>query len=138
MRIGKWLESKKDAVLPGSPIGEAVTYTLGRWDALQRYAEHGVLEIDNNFTEQPVRPVALARKNWLFFARGTGGRRAATIFLLIHRYKELGIDPFAYLKGVLDTISSTRKSRIHELTPRGWLESCRQGKDAPAELSRHA
>lgn len=139
VRIGEWLESNKDSVLPSSPMGEAVTYTLGQWDALRRYAEDGILEIDNNFTEQAVRPVALGRKNWLFFAREAGGHRAATIFSLVHSCKELGIDPFAYLKDVLDVVSTTPQSRVHDLTPLGWLESRRQpSEDAPAELSRHA
>jgi hypothetical protein len=137
--IGSWLEAKKDYVLPSSPIGEAVTYALGQWDALQRYAQDGILEIDNNLTEQAVRPVALGRKNWLFFAREAGGHRAATIFSLVHSCKELGIDPSAYLKDVLDAVSTTPQSRVHELTPLGWRDSHRQSSEvAPAELSRRA
>lgn len=122
-RIGEWLNSKKDQVLPSSLIGEAITYALGQWEALQPYARDGLLEIDNNFTEQAIRPVALGRKNWLFFAREAGGHRAATILTLVHGCKELGGDPFAYLRHVLDAVSTTPRDRIHELTPRGWIDS---------------
>jgi len=39
-------------VLPKSPEGRAVRYTLKNWTALTRYCEDGDLEIDNNATEK--------------------------------------------------------------------------------------
>ena len=39
-------------VLPKSPEGRAVRYTLNNWTALNRYCEDGDLEIDNNHTGQ--------------------------------------------------------------------------------------
>jgi hypothetical protein len=38
-------------VLPKSPEGRAVRYTLKNWTALNRYCEDGDLEIDNKRTE---------------------------------------------------------------------------------------
>ena len=34
--------------------------------------------------------------------------------------KRLGIEPFAYLRDVIERVSSHPQSRIAELTPRGW------------------
>src|SRR5438132_9276059 len=42
-------------VLPKSPEGRAVRYTLKNWTALTRYCEDGDLEIDNNATERAIR-----------------------------------------------------------------------------------
>jgi Transposase IS66 family len=39
-------------VLPKSPAGRDVRYTLKNWTALTRYCEDGDLEIDNNATER--------------------------------------------------------------------------------------
>ena len=33
-----WLQEQRPVVLPKSPIGEAISYTLGNWDALSRDA----------------------------------------------------------------------------------------------------
>jgi transposase len=45
-------------VLPKSPEGRAVRYTLKNWTALTRYCDDGDLEIDNNATERAIRGVA--------------------------------------------------------------------------------
>jgi transposase len=38
-------------VLPKSPLGKAIRYTLGQWEALVRYLEDGRYEIDTNLVE---------------------------------------------------------------------------------------
>src|SRR5262249_30855691 len=50
-------------VLPKSPEGRAVRYTLKNWAALTRYCEDGDLEIDNNATERAIRGFAVGRNN---------------------------------------------------------------------------
>jgi hypothetical protein len=61
------------------------------------------------------------RSNWLFTGSPAGGKRAATIYSLIGMCRLLGIEPFAYLRDVLERIPTHPASRIAELTPRGWL-----------------
>lgn len=46
-----WLEEQRAAVLPKSPMGQAISYALGNWQALMRYTELGSLAIDNNAAE---------------------------------------------------------------------------------------
>ncbi len=53
-------------MLPKSAPGEAVGYTLRRWEALYRHTEAGYLEASNNFAGQCMRPVAVGRKAFLF------------------------------------------------------------------------
>ena len=131
--IKEWLDKQSQEVLPKSPIGEAISYTLGQWKALQVYTTDGRLDIDNNSTERAVRPVAIGRKNWLFFARESGGERAAVLFSLVTSCKELGIDPYAYLADVLDKVSVVPTSRIHDLTPLGWKQA--RAAAVPASLT---
>ena len=45
------LDREKERQLPKSTLGEAIRYTLARWDSLTRYLEHSWLEIDNNLVE---------------------------------------------------------------------------------------
>jgi len=107
-------------VLPKSPIGQAIAYAQGQWQALNRYLDDGILDIDNNLAERTLRMVAIGRKNWLFVGHDNGGHRAAIIYSLVASCKLCGIDPFAYLRDVLERISTHPASRIAELLPRNW------------------
>jgi len=114
------LENWSIKVLPKSPIGQAVGYARGQWIALNRYTEDGDLDIDNNIAERVLRIVAIGRRNWLFAGSDAGAERAATIYSLVASCKLCEIDPFEYLRHVLDRISTHPASKIAELTPRGW------------------
>jgi hypothetical protein len=46
-------------VLPQSKIGKAISYTLGMWHRIERYLDDGRYEIDNNWVENSIRPIAL-------------------------------------------------------------------------------
>ena len=118
--IHTWLENERLKVLPKSPIGEAIGYALNHWSALIRPWEAGYLEIDNGASERAMKPVALGRKNWLFAGSDAGGKTAATLMSLCATCKELGIDPFAYLRDILDRVSTHPARRIEELLPDRW------------------
>lgn len=60
--MGQWIAEEQKNVLPKSTIGLAFAYCTNRWTALSNYMLDGMLEIDNNFTENAIRPVALGRK----------------------------------------------------------------------------
>ena len=78
-----WLTQQASAVLPKSPLGDAIFYALNRWDALVSYCQAGELEIDNNRAERFMRPIALGRKNYLFVGNETAGHAAARLYSLI-------------------------------------------------------
>ncbi len=48
VRLRRALEVVRRRVLPKSLLGQAIDYTLSRWEALTRYLDDGRLEIDNN------------------------------------------------------------------------------------------
>ncbi len=57
--LKKWMIATKSGVLPKSPMGKAIDYTLPRIETLKVYTTDGKLQIDNNLTENAIRPVAL-------------------------------------------------------------------------------
>jgi hypothetical protein len=59
--IRAYLEREQPQVLPKSPEGQAMAYTLSNWKALTRYSEDGDLEIDNNGAERSLRGIAVGR-----------------------------------------------------------------------------
>jgi len=64
-KLRNYLLEIQGEVLPKSPEGRAVRYTLKNWTALTRYGEDGDLQIDNNSAERAIRGVAVGRNNWV-------------------------------------------------------------------------
>jgi transposase len=120
-----WLDEQRPGVVPKSPIGQAMTYTLNQWDALRRYTEDGALAIDNNISERTVKIPAIGRKNWLFVASQTGGRRAAILFSLVASCKANQVEPWAYLRNVFTRLpllgDSSGPESLDALLPDRWL-----------------
>src|SRR6202042_587675 len=122
-----WLEAELPKIRPKSPIGEAIQYALNHWVALMRPMQAGFLELDNGASERAFKPVALGRKNWLFAGSDKGGQTAAILMSLCTTCKDLKIDPQAYLRDVLDRISTHPARRVDELLPDRWEELRRAG-----------
>jgi hypothetical protein len=119
-----WLQAHRPKVPVGSATAKAIDYSLGRWRALVRYIDDGMLPVDNNWVENQIRPIAIGRSNWLFAGSLRAGQRAATIMSLVHSARINGHDPYAYLRDVLERLPIQPARRIKELLPHGW-ESCR-------------
>ncbi len=119
-QLHDWLEAEAPKVLPKSSIGEAIHYSLNHWAALERPLDEGFLDLDNGACERALKPVALGRRNWLFAGSDRGGQTAAVLMSLCTTCKDLGIDPQAYLRDVLDRISTHPARRIEELLPDWW------------------
>ena len=119
--FGEWLEEQSRKVLPKSPIGQAIAYTRAQWKDLQAYTRDGELSIDNNVSERSLRAQAIGRKNYLFVGSDRGGRTAATLYSLLGSCKRHQIDPFAYLKDILERLPTQPADRLGELLPDAWV-----------------
>jgi hypothetical protein len=118
--FGAWLEATAGEVLPKSPMGEAIGYAQNHRAALRRYTEAGYLAIDNNAVEQLLRSIALGRKNWLHVGGDRGGRTAAILISVVQSCKLHGVEPWAYIRDILDRVSTHPARRIDELLPDAW------------------
>jgi transposase len=122
-KFGAWLEQARARVLPKDPLGQAISYALGNWAALNRYTGHGYLSIDNNASERALRNVVLGRKNWLVAGSRRGGRWAAIAYTLIESAKRCGANPWEYLRDLLQHFQSARPSEFHKLLPEAWQKA---------------
>ncbi len=118
--IKTYLEQEQPAVLPKSPEGTAISYTLSNWGALVRYCDDGDLEIDNNGAERSLRGIAVGRRNWTFLGSDNGGRTAAILTSMTTTCKRLGVDPFEYLRDIFNRISTHPQNRLDDFLPDKW------------------
>ena len=115
--LGKWMVETYKTSRPKSPIGKAVAYCIPRWDNLINYLHDGSLEIDNNLAENAIRPIALGRKNYLFAGSHRGAERAAMFYSFFGTCKKNNVDPYKWLKKVLEVIPEYKVNMLHELLP---------------------
>jgi transposase len=119
--LGEWLDEQARKILPKSPVGRAISYARNQWNDLQTYTRDGELSIDNNVSERSVRAQAIGRKNYLFVGSDRGGRTAATLYSLVGSCRRHLIDPFAYLKDILERLPTHPADRFGELLPDAWV-----------------
>jgi transposase len=115
--LKQWMLENYRSVLPQSAIGQAIYYSLQRWDKLCLYTTDGRLQIDNNLVENAIRPVAIGRKNYLFAGSHNGARRAAMLYSLLGTCKINGVNPFEWLREVLTRIPDHPVNNLQQLLP---------------------
>jgi len=120
-----WLERELGRIPGRGDVAKAIRYMLARWPALCQFLDDGRIELDTNTVERAIRPVTLGRKNHLFAGSDGGGERWATVCSLIATAKLNGVEPFAYLRDVLQRMADGHPmSRLDDLLPWNWtLES---------------
>lgn len=110
-----WLLQKQKQAPPQGPLGKAIYYFIEHWDELNIYLEYGCLDIDNNFTEQRVKPFTIGRKNWLFMGNERGGKAAANFFSLIESAKANGLNTYAYFRCIMTELPLIKESDTQAL-----------------------
>lgn len=94
--------AKKVTPRSNSKLKKAITYILNREDVVMNYLEDGRCSLSNNLSENSIRPVTLARKNWLF-SDTPDGAHANTIYLsIIEMAKAYDLNIYEYLRFLLE------------------------------------
>lgn len=109
-------------ILTKSKFREALGYFCGLIPYLKNYTQHAFARLDNNVAERAVRPLAIGRKNWLFFGSEDGGEAAAMLLSLVQTCRGLGINPREYLEDVFRRLMGHNSQKLEELLPDRWLE----------------
>lgn len=115
-----WMKQAYVETPPKSVIGKAVAYSLKLWDGLMAYTTDGKLNIDNNLVENAIRPVALGRKNYLFAGSHEAAGRSAMLYSLFGTCKLHGVNPYEWMKDVLQKIPTHPVNQVAQLLPHNW------------------
>ena len=115
-----WVRTEQANNLSKGPIGKALLYAKNELPNLMAYLEDGRIEIDNNLIENAIRPLALGRKNYMFAGSHQGAQRAAMMYAFFGTCKALDINPWEWLKDVLQRIPQYPVNQLRNLLPNNW------------------
>ena len=116
--LRQYLDARGRQVSAKAKLGEAIRYTLTRWDGLSRFLDDGRIDLDNNAVERSIRPLALNRKNALFAGSDEGGDNWAVIATLIENCKLSGINPHTWMTETLTKLANGHPANaVGELMP---------------------
>jgi len=118
--LHQWMGRQYETLLPTAPITKAIGYSMNRWKELCYYTTDGRLNPDNNPVERSIRPVTLGRKNYLFAGSHKAAERLAMIYSLLGTCKANNVNPYNWLKDVLEKINNWPINKVHELLPHNW------------------
>jgi transposase len=109
--LKQWMEEqmRKKKVEPNSSLGKAIDYFQTHYDGLAAFLRHSGAPLDNNLSEQVLRPVAIMRKNSYGYKTSQGAKTAAIIQSVIQTCRLNGTNVSTYLVSVLRVQSGTVK-----------------------------
>ena len=111
----KWVKTIHTA--PKTLLGEAVNYSLSQREYLENIYLDGRLEISNNRAERALRPFVQGRKQWLFSNTPNGAESSSVYYSLIETAKENNLNPYQYIKYLLEKLPSAKTSDLDTLLP---------------------
>lgn len=111
---------------PTSNLRRALNYAINQWPHLEPCFMDGQIDVDNNSTENAIRPLKLGSKNWMFIGGEDTGWRSAVIYTFVEQVRLHGKDPFAYFEWVFERLMhNPGADELPELLPAAWLETQR-------------
>lgn len=110
----KWLNEIYPTTLPQSPLGKALHYCIKWWPGLTRFLDDGRLDVDNNLTEQEIKPFVIARKNFMFASSVDGAKALCMHFGFIRTAKKHGLDPYHYYVHLLKALPLCKSVEDYE------------------------
>lgn len=119
-QLRAWVDEESIKVLPKSPIGKAMRYTINQWDKLMNIFADGQIELDNNLIENKIRPLALGRKNYLFAGSHKGAERIAMMYSFFASCKANQVNPTDWLKATLEQLPTTSIQDLDKLLPHNF------------------
>lgn len=116
--LDAWLLAEAPRIVPQSLLGKAIGYTLEQWPRLQHFLDNPAVPLDNNRSENDIRPFVVGRKNWLFSKSTNGAHASALFYSLIETAKANSLEPFSYLnRRFTGLLSAKSNDDLRDLLP---------------------
>lgn len=107
---------------------KGIEYALNHEPELRRFLDDGHIPCDNGACERHIRPFAVSRKVWLFCNTIAGAKATAIIYTLVETAKANKVDPYFYLKYLLDKMpghmNDHDRSFLNDMMP--WSQAFKE------------
>ena len=110
-----WTWCSSVDALRNSPLSKAIGYVTGQKNILASFLLDGQIPSSNNLDENAIRPFVMGRKNWLFCNTPNGAAASAAVYSIVETAKANGLDPYQYLKYLLERMPRANGRYSHEL-----------------------
>lgn len=122
------LKRKLDKVLlestPTGNLAKAIKYTVRNWKELNVFLDHPLVDPDNNWAENFIRPFVIGRKNWLFAGSPAGAKASATLYSLAITAKANGVNEYEYFRHLFKNLPLAKtEAEIKALLPTTYKQS---------------
>jgi len=133
----QWIRKHRSEVAPKSKTGKGFTYCLNQEPYLRVFLENDKLPLDNNATEQAIRPFCIGKKNWKLIDTVNGAKASAIIYSVAETAKANNLKPYEYFKYLLEEIPKHMDDKDNELVfmdsllpwSKALPDHCRKQKD---------
>ena len=127
-----WVKTKYEQVTHNSTVGKALAYSINQEKYLRKFLDDGNIPLDNNYTEQAIRPFTTGRKNFVLIESDNDAKASAVLYSLVETAKANGLSTYKYFELLLTEIPKNMGDNdlrfLDDLTP--W--SARVQKDCPS------
>lgn len=122
----KWIFKELVNIKFKGRLYRALRYTYNIYHRLTRYHLDGRYRLDNNLTEQIIRPISLGRKNFMIIGNHESAENTAMMYSFTACCKTAEVDPHLWLTDVLTKIpyyNQDYSKDLAELLPHNWKKS---------------
>lgn len=96
-----WLGEHAAKPLPKSKLDKAFKNAIKHWPHVKNVLKDGRFPLENNRSEQAIRPFCVGRRNWLFSDTQAGATASAGIYSIITTARANGLVPMRYIEWLL-------------------------------------
>jgi len=115
--IRKQADLMESQFIPSGKVGECITYLQNQWEPLTYFMKDGRVPLTNNLAEREgIKPLVMARRNFLFADTVNGAKQSMVCFSLIISAVMNDLNPEKYLTYVLE--EAARYPMTQETTER--------------------
>ena len=123
-----WVLETSEIPTTNDKLTQALGYVQNQRKYLETFLEDGRLAISNNLCESHIRPLATARRAWLFADTPKGATANAILYTLVETSRANKLNVYEYLKYLLTVMPNTdyrnNPEKLHAYLP--WSEDLPQ------------
>jgi transposase len=125
-KLQGWVAEQWPQLERRSLMAKALRYLQRQWERLTRFVTDGSIPLTNNAAERQLRKISLGRKNWLFCGSDVGAQDAMAWLSLLATCVIRGIEPWRYLKWLLERLPGWDQRHLQDLSPWAFQQQCQQ------------